>query len=121
MEKHSLTAAMPARGRTLTVYSLGHCLVDLISALIVVSLTASASDARPTILLCYNFCAFALQMPVGILADRFGRYARLAAVGLLLTLFSAAFFAFPVLCALLVGVGNSLSYRRRNAHSPIQQ
>lgn len=116
MKKCSPTAAIPTHGQMLTVYSLGHCLVDLISALIVVSLTASAPDARPAILLCYNFCAFALQMPAGILADRFGRYARLAAVGLLLTLFSATFFAFPVLCALLAGVGNCLYHIGGGTH-----
>ncbi len=59
-------------------------------------------------LLIYNFCAFALQMPLGLLADRFGKQIRLAGVGALLTAFSLALQPKPMVGVILAGLGNAL-------------
>src|SRR5699024_9872855 len=58
-------------------------------------------------LLLYNFCAFALQMPLGIWADGLNRNGLLAAVGCSLT---AAAFLVPLAlpAAVVAGVGNAL-------------
>ncbi len=95
------------KGPLLALYSLGHFLVDMTCAYVLFSLSPSEYEGVLTFLL-YNFCAFALQMPLGLLADRLNRNGILASLGLLLT--SAAFLSMslPLLCALLLGTGNAL-------------
>ncbi len=92
----------------LTLYSAGHFLVDLSCAYLMISLTAGAGESRWLCLLLYNFCAFALQMPAGLCADRFDRNAAVAVAGLALTLIAFCAFPIPVLCAVLLGIGNCL-------------
>ena len=53
----------------ITVYSLCHCGIDFLCAF---SLYRSF-QAYPDVFLLYNYCAFALQMPVGILIDSWSR------------------------------------------------
>ena len=101
-------SAMPRRGRLLTLYSCGHFLVDLTCAYLMISLISSAGEARFACLLLYNFCAFALQMPMGLCADRLDRNAAVAVSGLALTLLAFALVPAPILCAVTLGVGNCL-------------
>ncbi|MBQ7322293.1 MAG: hypothetical protein IJW99_09365, partial [Clostridia bacterium] len=101
-------SAMPRRGRLLTLYSCGHFLVDLTCAYLMISLISSAGEARFACLLLYNFCAFALQMPMGLCADRLDRNAAVAVSGLALTLLAFALAPAPILCAVTLGVGNCL-------------
>lgn len=63
------------------LYATGHFLVDLCCALIMLSLSA---DAWQFIL--YNFLAFAVQMPIGLLADIFGHNRRFSLTGICLAL-----------------------------------
>ncbi len=95
------------KGRRLAVYSVGHFLVDLACAFLMFSLPISGDDRLLGIIL-YNFCAFALQMPVGLVADRLQRNGAVAALGLCLT--SAAFLSvgIPLLCVVILGLGNCL-------------
>ena len=53
----------------ISVYSLCHCGIDFLCAF---SLYRSFS-AVPDVFLIYNYCAFALQMPIGILIDTWSR------------------------------------------------
>ncbi|MFR6332297.1 MAG: hypothetical protein ACLUOI_28215 [Eisenbergiella sp.] len=53
----------------LLLYSLAHFLVDFLCAYMIFRKTRE-STLFYTGLLLYNFCAFAVQMPLGILADR---------------------------------------------------
>ena len=53
----------------ITVYSLCHCGIDFLCAF---SLYHSFSSV-PEAFLLYNYCAFALQMPIGILIDSWTR------------------------------------------------
>ena len=94
-------------GRTrLACYSGAHFLVDLSSALLVVGRICPAGDAW-TVMLLYNFCAFALQLPLGLLADRLDRNRQVAASGCLLAL--GAWLLPPGLAAAVTaGVGNAL-------------
>ena len=64
----------------LTLYSAAHFWVDLSCAFLVFRTMSESSDLA-FCLLFYNFCAFALQMPLGLLADRFDRNGVVAAVG----------------------------------------
>lgn len=83
------------------VYALGHFLVDLSCALM---MRAALPDA--VWFLVYNFCAFAMQMPIGLLADLWGvnKPFALAGIGLVL----AAALPLPVpLRVILMGLGNA--------------
>jgi len=94
------------RKSLLTLYSAAHCWVDLSCALLMFRLVSDAPEAAMCFLL-YNFCAFALQMPLGLLADEFDRNGLVAAAGCCLT---ALAFAVPVpmAAAVTAGVGNAL-------------
>ncbi len=56
--------------RVAGAYALAHFFVDFCSAALIFGALRNAGDWRLTLLL-YNFCAFALQMPMGLLADRY--------------------------------------------------
>lgn len=90
----------------LALYSIAHFWVDLSCAF----LAFRSLSGSPDFLLClllYNFCAFALQMPLGLWADGLDRNGLLAAAGCGLT--AAAFLAPPALpAAVVAGVGNAL-------------
>ncbi len=94
--------------RLLALYSGGHFLVDFTCAYLMLTLVMQHSEVTLPALLIYNFCAFALQMPCGLLADGLNRNALIAVTGLALTLISFALFPVPLLCAAILGVGNCL-------------
>lgn len=93
----------------LAIYSAGHFFVDFSCALLVLGRLCPGGDC-PLLLLIYNFCAFALQMPLGLLADRLNRNSLLAAAGCLLA--AAAWLVLPLAGALpaafTAGFGNAL-------------
>lgn len=91
----------------LAVYSLSHAVVDFACAFLVFRTMLSAPELG-LCLLFYNFCAFALQMPFGLLADGWNRNAVVAAAGCLVV--AAAYLpALPSMAAAIIaGVGNGL-------------
>lgn len=58
--------------------------------------------------LLYNFCAFALQMPLGLLADKCNKNALCASLGCVLIALAYGSTSFPVVAAVTAGVGNGL-------------
>ena len=90
----------------LMLYSLAHFWVDLSCAFLAFRFLAGA----PNFLLClllYNFCAFALQMPLGLWADGLNRNGVVAASGCVLA--AAAFLVpVPLAAAVVAGTGNAL-------------
>lgn len=90
----------------LALYSLTHFWVDLSCAFLVFRTLAGTPDFTLCLLL-YNFCAFALQMPLGLLADRFDRNGAVAGAGCLLAALAAAS-PLPLLTAVTAGTGNAL-------------
>lgn len=91
----------------LTVYSLAHAVVDFSCAFLVYRTMLAAPDLGLCLLL-YNFCAFALQMPFGLLADGWNRNGLAAASGCVLVAL-AYLPALPAVAASVVaGVGNGL-------------
>ena len=90
----------------LALYSLAHFWVDLSCAFLAFRFLSAAPEFTLCLLL-YNFCAFALQMPLGLWADSLDRNGMLAAAGCGLT---AAAFLLPVslVAAVVAGVGNAL-------------
>ncbi len=95
------------KGCLLTVYSLGHLLVDLTSAFLMFSLSASGQDKSVAFVI-YNFCAFALQMPSGLIADKIDRNSAVASSGLILTVLAFPLAGMPIVCAAVLGLGNCL-------------
>lgn len=83
------------------VYAAGHFLVDFACALMMLK---TAPD--PIWFLAYNFCAFAMQMPIGLTADLVGRNKSFALLGIGLVLL--AFSPLPVpLRVIAMGLGNA--------------
>ncbi len=85
--------------------SFAHFLVDLTCAFLV----AHSTDTNLVIaLIVYNFCAFALQMPLGIIVESSFNYKYTAACGLILIVLSWLFRENLVLCLSIAGIGNAL-------------
>lgn len=95
----------PDRTR-LALYSLGHFWVDFSCALLMFAKLSGGPDWGLCVLL-YNFCAFALQMPAGLLADRLDRNGCAAAAGCALVLAGWGFCPWPVAAAAVAGLGNA--------------
>lgn len=90
----------------LALYSAAHFWVDLSCAFLVLRTQTGAADFALCLLL-YNFCAFALQMPLGLLADRLNRNGLTAAAGCALT--ALAYLPLPAVpAAITAGTGNAL-------------
>lgn len=87
--------------RNAAVYACGHFLVDFTCALLMIG-----SITKPTLFLIYNFCAFALQMPIGLIGDILGRCKYLALAGITLVLCGCLPLSDAVRTVLL-GLGNA--------------
>lgn len=95
----------------LLIYSVVHFVVDFACALLVCELAAKWSggiDLLVTIL-GYNFFAFALQLPIGIIADRLNKNAICSVVGCLLVALAFGLSGINgLLACLTAGLGNAL-------------
>ena len=90
----------------LALYSLAHFAVDFTCAFLLFRLCSGSPDWALGLLL-YNFCAFAMQMPLGAAADRLNRNGLLAAAGCALTA-AAALLPAVLPVAVAAGLGNAL-------------
>ncbi len=98
---------MKAAKMRLFAYSFSHFCVDFCCALLI--LPAARAYLSPALVyVLYNFFAFALQMPIGLLADVLNKNAVLASIGCGLTALGFAFSPFPVASVVVAGVGNAL-------------
>lgn len=86
-------------------YSLGHFWMDLSCALLMFSQLWGTPEWAMCVLL-YNFCAFALQMPIGLAADKLSRNSCVAASGCFLAALGWLLPGIPLLAAVAAGVGN---------------
>jgi len=98
---------MDKKGYIITVYSLAHLVVDFSCAFLMFSRVNDSSQWYVCLLL-YNFCAFAMQMPIGLLADKINRNAIFAAAGCVFVALSFSISNFSVPCAVMAGLGNGL-------------
>ena len=96
-----------AHKRLLTVYSVAHAAVDFSCAFLVYRTMLNYPELGLALLL-YNFCAFALQMPFGLLADGWNRNGIVAAVGCALVAAAYVPFLPAIVAAVIAGVGNGL-------------
>lgn len=86
------------------IYALCHFAVDLGCAFSVFS----GSRAGAFGLLLYNFFAFAMQMPLGLLADRYGGNRWFALSGTLLVALVCCLPRFDLIGMIILGLGNAL-------------
>lgn len=89
-------------------YSIVHFIVDFACAYLMYRGVRGSENAEIKFML-YNFCAFALQMPIGLLADRWNRNSLCAMAGC--GLVAAAYGLAPmntILTVYIAGVGNAL-------------
>ena len=86
------------------LYALAHFAVDFGCAFAMFS----ACSTGPLGFLLYNFCAFAMQMPMGILADLLGKNRRFALLGTILVALICCLPSFGLVGCILLGLGNGL-------------
>lgn len=88
-------------------YSLAHFTVDFACAFLLFRVLYGKEQWYMCLLL-YNFCAFALQMPLGLLADQWNKNSVCASIGCGLIALSFGFGSIAVSAAVLAGIGNGL-------------
>ena len=86
------------------LYAFAHFTVDLGCAYAMFAGYAGGATGY----LLYNFFAFAMQMPLGILADALGRNRRFALLGTALVFAICCFPSFGLLGSVILGLGNGL-------------
>jgi len=91
----------------ISVYAAVHFFVDFASAFLMLRFIAQTPNFSLSVLL-YNFCAFALQLPFGVLADRVNRRFLIAILGCALLVLAYGFWQVPLAAVCLVGFGNCL-------------
>lgn len=92
--------------KTIAVCCTAHFLVDFACAYLLFS-ALRGSVYWLEVLVVYNFCAFAVQMPLGVLADHLCRDGELAAFGAALAALSYGLSGVPLLAAVTAGLGNA--------------
>ncbi len=93
--------------RKLTLLSFAHFCVDLACAALFFAWLGKAAGWWLCMVL-YNACAFALQLPLGLVADRIDRNLPFAAAGCALVAVSFLLTASPLSAAIVCGLGNGM-------------
>ncbi|MGM9998399.1 MAG: hypothetical protein ACI38Q_03235 [Candidatus Bruticola sp.] len=92
------------------VYALAHALLDFACAFAYFANAAPNFANWEMLALIYNFCAFGLQAPLGILADKLNHNAVLAVFGCLMAAVGCGFAMHPLALVILAGLGSALFY-----------
>jgi len=113
---------------SLAVYTLSHAAVDFACAYLIIGITRDLADAA-LLMLVYNFFAFAVQMPLGIVFDAANRNAVGAALGCIVTASAYFFSGIPMAAAVICGIGNAafhlgggidvLNYSEKSSYSGV--
>jgi len=90
-----------------SVYSVVHFIVDFSCAFIMFSGISQSPDWYLCILI-YNFCAFAVQMPIGIIADKLNRNYIFAGAGCVFIAIAFGLVSLPLAATVVVGIGNGM-------------
>ena len=93
------------------IYSTIHFIVDLACAILVTNFISQKIGGNISLfigVLVYNFFAFAMQLPIGILADKVNKNAICSAIGCLLVAIAFGFSNFGIIACILAGIGNAL-------------
>lgn len=93
------------------IYSIIHFIVDLACAILVSNLITQKLGVGTNLfvaILIYNFFAFAMQLPIGIIADKVNKNAICSAIGCLLVAIAFGFADIGMIACLIAGIGNAM-------------
>ena len=99
------------RKKIVSVYSIIHFIVDLSCAILVTNLVTQKLGNGMTLfwaIVLYNFFAFAMQFPIGVIADKVNKNALCSAVGCIIVAIAFAFSNLGIASCIIAGIGNSL-------------
>lgn len=97
--------------KIVSIYSVIHFIVDLSCAILVSNLVTQKMGAETDLfiaILIYNFFAFAMQLPIGILADKINKNAVCSAIGCALVAIAFGFANYGIISCLIAGIGNAM-------------
>lgn len=97
--------------KIVVIYSLIHFIVDLACAILVSNLVTQKMGTGANLfiaILLYNFFAFAVQLPIGIIADKINKNAICSAIGCLLVAIAFGFSNFGIIACIIAGIGNAM-------------
>lgn len=98
--------------QNLIVYSFGHAVIDMISAVVIFSisrLNVISFNEFFNLVVLYGLLAFGLQVFLGVICDKYNSPKLFAELGIILSLLSIFFITqLPLLSIILVGLGNAL-------------
>lgn len=97
--------------RIVGVYSIIHFIVDLSCAILVSNLVTQKMGTGADLfiaILIYNFFAFAMQLPIGIIEDKINKNAICSTIGCLLVAIAFGFSNFGIISCLIAGIGNAM-------------
>ncbi len=93
------------------IYSIIHFIVDLSCAILVSNLVTQKMGTGINLfiaIIIYNFFAFAMQLPIGIIADKINKNAICSSIGCLLVAIAFGFSNFGIIACLIAGIGNAI-------------
>lgn len=93
------------------IYSLVHLVVDLACAVLVKKLVTPNTENELVLFIAvvlYNFFAFAIQFPIGIMADKINKNGIVALVGCMMVAFAYLFSNFALIPCIIAGLGNAM-------------
>ena len=93
------------------IYSTIHFIVDLASAILVTNFISQKIGGNISFfigIIVYNFFAFAMQLPVGIIADKVNKNAICSAIGCLLVAIAFGLSNFGIVACTIAGIGNAM-------------
>ena len=93
------------------IYSIIHFIVDLSCAILVGNLVTHKMGEGINLFIAifiYNFFAFAMQLPIGIIADKINKNTICSAVGCLLVAVAFGFSSYGIIACLIAGIGNAM-------------
>lgn len=97
--------------KIVSIYSIIHFIVDLSCAVLVSNLVTQKMRPGTNLfiaILIYNFFAFAMQLPIGILADKTNKNAICSAIGCVLVAIAFGFANYGIISCLIAGIGNAM-------------
>lgn len=92
-------------------YSIIHFVVDLACAVLVSNLITTKMGAGINLfiaILLYNFFAFAMQLPIGIIADKINKNAICSGIGCLIVAIAFGFSNLGIISCVIAGIGNAM-------------
>ena len=97
--------------RIVGIYSIIHFIVDLSCAILVSNLITQKIGLGTNLfigILTYNFFAFAMQLPIGIIADKTNKNAICSAIACLLVAIAFVLSDLGIISCLIAGIGNAM-------------